>query len=135
MMLYDYACTECGETLKDVQQSMKDDPLTKCPTCNNDSLERVIYGGLGSFVKGGEPTTMGQLAEKAYKEGYTHINDQQICKYEINTSVDMRELHEQRVHEQKARKAHNDKRKKEMKEINKMTPKQKDNYIKTGRKK
>lgn len=134
-MLYDYICSNCAETLIDVQQSMKDDALVTCQACHQDTLERVISGGLGSFIKGGEPTTMGQLAEKAFKEGYTHINDQPIQKIECNFGVDMREQQEKKIHEKKAKRQHRIKKEKEQKEISKMTPAQKQNYIKTGRKK
>ena len=37
-MLYDYGCTKCGETLKDVKQSIHDEPIKKCPSCGKTLL-------------------------------------------------------------------------------------------------
>jgi putative FmdB family regulatory protein len=64
-MLYDYGCESCNYMMVDVHQSIHDEPLTTCPRCNQESLQRVIYGGLGSFVK--EPKTIGGLADKNWK--------------------------------------------------------------------
>jgi putative FmdB family regulatory protein len=61
-MLYDYYCEECGNELKDVQQSIKDDALITCPDCGKDALNRVIYGGIGCFVK--DMKTLGQVGDK-----------------------------------------------------------------------
>ena len=61
-MLYDYGCHNCGEILEDVQQSIHDEALKKCPSCGQDSLERVPYGGLAAFVK--DAKTIGQIADK-----------------------------------------------------------------------
>lgn len=60
-MLYDYECEKCKDVLKDVYQSIKDEALTKCPSCGKDSLRRIIYGGIGSFMK--DIKTVGQLAD------------------------------------------------------------------------
>ncbi len=65
-MLYDYQCTKCNHVMEDVQQSIKDDALTKCPECNEESLERVITGGLYGHVYQ-EPTTIGQQCDKNWK--------------------------------------------------------------------
>ena len=67
-MLYDYGCHECGETLKDVKQSIHDEALTKCPSCGKNSLERVPYGGLGSFMKHSSNAIGGQ-ADKVVQDG------------------------------------------------------------------
>jgi putative FmdB family regulatory protein len=50
-MLYDYVCAECHHEMIDVHQSIKDDALVTCPQCGQDALQRVVYGGLGAFVK------------------------------------------------------------------------------------
>ena len=36
----------------DVFQSIKDEPLTKCPVCKSDKLRRVIGAGAGIIFKG-----------------------------------------------------------------------------------
>lgn len=65
MPTYDYVCDHCSHKLCDIVQSFKDDPLTKCPECGKETLSRVIYGGLATFVK--DTKTIGQLADKNWK--------------------------------------------------------------------
>lgn len=65
-MLYDYKCDECSHELIDVYQSIHDEALIKCPNCGKDSLIRVIYGGVGSFMK--DVKTIGQLADKNWNK-------------------------------------------------------------------
>ena len=48
MPLYCYECRECGNFIDDVEQSIRDEPLRRCPKCEADTLERVI--GQTSFV-------------------------------------------------------------------------------------
>ncbi len=111
-MLYDYGCTECGETLKDVKQSIHDEPLKKCPTCGNNSLERVIYGGLGSFMK--DSNTIGGQADNNWSKMGSYQ------KSEIESK------NQDKV-------AGNDK-KNLRKQLNNMTSEQRTNYIMTGKK-
>jgi putative FmdB family regulatory protein len=65
-MLYDYECSECKYFMEDVYQSIKDDALTKCPQCKNETLERIITGGIYGHVYQ-EPTTIGQQADRNWK--------------------------------------------------------------------
>lgn len=65
-MLYDYKCENCSHEMIDVHQSIKDEALKICPSCGKDSLQRVIYGGLGSFMK--DAKTIGQLADKNWSK-------------------------------------------------------------------
>jgi len=51
MPTYDYVCTSCGHELE-IFQSMKDDPLRKCPKCRRLKLSRRIGGGAGLIFKG-----------------------------------------------------------------------------------
>lgn len=68
-MLYDYICDECSHEMKDVYQSIKDEALVSCPSCGKDSLRRVIYGGIASFMK--EPKTIGSIADSNWsKKGH-----------------------------------------------------------------
>ena len=59
-------CKNCGHELKDVLQSIKDDPLTFCEQCGEHSLSRVIFGGRAAFVE--NVSTIGQLADKNTKK-------------------------------------------------------------------
>ncbi len=49
MPTYEYACPKCG--IFDLFQSMKDDPITKCPTCRR-KVKRQIGTGAGVIFKG-----------------------------------------------------------------------------------
>ena len=111
-MLYDYECTNCQHQLIDVYQSIKDEALTLCPSCNTNNLNRIIYGGLGSFMK--DTKTIGQLADKNWSQK-GHYEKSEIESKHKKTNSDS------------GRQATN-------KEINKMTKKQKERYIITGKK-
>ena len=116
-MLYDYKCDNCDHTMEDVYQSIKDEALVTCPSCGQNSLVRLIYGGLGSFVK--DVKTIGQLADK---------NWSQLGHYQ-------RSEKEQQEKEEKQKQdvsAFSFAGKASRKEINKMTPAQKKKYIMTG---
>ena len=51
MPTYEYVCAKCGHEME-AFQSMKDAPLTKCPTCRKAGLKRKIGGGAGLIFKG-----------------------------------------------------------------------------------
>ena len=80
MPLYEYACSNCGQTLEIIQK-FSDDPLTQCPKCN-DSLEKVLsapavhFKGSGWYVTdyGGKNSGENEAKEtsnssKSKKEG------------------------------------------------------------------
>ena len=117
-MLYDYKCDHCSHELKDVYQSIKDNALTECPSCGKDTLCRVIYGGLGSFMK--DAKTIGQLADKNWSKMGSYQ------KSEIE-----QERKSQKKQEQSPLSSFGNA---STKEINKMTPAQKRKYIITGEK-
>ncbi len=52
MPTYDYRCTACGHTFDELQK-FSDDPLTKCPACKKNKLERLFGGGGAIIFKGG----------------------------------------------------------------------------------
>ena len=52
MPLYDYKCQDCGHEFEALQ-SMKDDPLTTCPVCENESLKKMVSAPAFSFKGGG----------------------------------------------------------------------------------
>jgi putative regulatory protein, FmdB family len=51
MPTYDYACPKCGHAFEQFQ-SMKDEPLKKCPKCKKTGLKRLVGGGAGLIFKG-----------------------------------------------------------------------------------
>lgn len=65
-MLYDYKCEECSHEMIDVYQSIKEDALVTCPSCGKNTLQRVIYGGICSFMK--DTKTIGQLADRNWSK-------------------------------------------------------------------
>ncbi len=50
MPTYDYRCTVCGHEFEHFQ-SMFDEHLKSCPSCNSE-VRRVISGGTGLIFKG-----------------------------------------------------------------------------------
>jgi putative FmdB family regulatory protein len=54
MPTYGYHCTACTHKC-DVFQKITEEPLTKCPACQKESLKRGPGGGIGlSFSNGGQ---------------------------------------------------------------------------------
>jgi putative FmdB family regulatory protein len=51
MPTYQYQCKNCGYELEELQ-SFNDAPLTLCPSCNTESLVRVLGTGAGLIFKG-----------------------------------------------------------------------------------
>ncbi len=41
MPIYEYECTDCGHELE-VMRKISDAPLTACPTCRKDALQKII---------------------------------------------------------------------------------------------
>lgn len=50
MPKYDYECRSCHHQFE-LEQSMKDDPISKCPTCHQNTVHRIINGA-GIVFKG-----------------------------------------------------------------------------------
>ncbi|TVR46971.1 MAG: zinc ribbon domain-containing protein [Puniceicoccaceae bacterium] len=51
MPTYEYACRSCDHSFE-IFQSMKDEPLSDCPSCRQPQLRRLIGGGAGILFKG-----------------------------------------------------------------------------------
>jgi putative FmdB family regulatory protein len=51
MPTYDYRCKKCGHTWEQFQ-SIKAEPLKKCPECKKNQAERVISAGAAILFKG-----------------------------------------------------------------------------------
>jgi putative FmdB family regulatory protein len=41
MPIYEYQCSACGHTLEALQK-MSEDPLKTCPTCQKDTLSKLV---------------------------------------------------------------------------------------------
>ena len=72
MPTYEYECTKCGHTFEKFQ-SMKDEPVKRCPECRC-KVRRLLGTGAGFIFKGGgfyetdyrsSSYKKGQAAEKA----------------------------------------------------------------------
>lgn len=118
-MLYDYICDNCDHVMIDVRQSIKDKPKKVCPSCKKHKLRRVFSIGIGGFVKGGS-STVGSLADANTIKNASQINEIEAKKRESQPKKETPWHHKSgdasRV------------------EINKMTKKQKANYIMKGKK-
>jgi putative FmdB family regulatory protein len=51
MPTYEYACPKCGHEFEQFQ-SMRDEPLRKCPQCKKTGLKRLVGSGAGLIFKG-----------------------------------------------------------------------------------
>lgn len=51
MPTYEYACPKCGYEFEQFQ-SMRDEPLKKCPKCHKTGVKRLVGGGAGLIFKG-----------------------------------------------------------------------------------
>lgn len=49
MPKYDYRCEHCGQF--ELEQSIKDDPISVCPTCGG-AVQRLISRNVGIIFKG-----------------------------------------------------------------------------------
>lgn len=66
-MRYDYECDSCGAEVYDIEQTVSDTPLTKCPKCGEKSLYRVLLAAPSASVQS-DAVTIGQLAERNAKK-------------------------------------------------------------------
>jgi putative FmdB family regulatory protein len=51
-MTYEYACAACGHEWE-AEQSIRAEPIRKCPKCNKLQAKRQISRGAGFILKGG----------------------------------------------------------------------------------
>ena len=51
MPTYEYGCDDCGNEFE-VYQSITASPLSNCPSCNGNGVQRLISGGGGLLFKG-----------------------------------------------------------------------------------
>lgn len=51
MPTYEYECPKCGHAFEQFQ-SMRDEPIKRCPKCKKLGVKRLIGGGAGLIFKG-----------------------------------------------------------------------------------
>lgn len=51
MPTYEYVCPKCQHAFE-FFQSMRDEPLKKCPKCQRTGVKRLVGGGAGLIFKG-----------------------------------------------------------------------------------
>jgi len=124
---YEYECKECGHRLEE-RQSFSDTPLLDCPECHLLGLERIISGGLGSFMQK-DPTTLGHQADR---------NTQKMGKYELQEKRKYQEesgnaAHAKALEEAGYVKDYKPFYGKPTKNIKNLTPKQQERYILEGK--
>jgi putative FmdB family regulatory protein len=48
MPTYEYKCSQCGHALEE-RQKITDQPLTQCPKCKKEALQRGLGGGAATL--------------------------------------------------------------------------------------
>ena len=117
MPIYDYECRNCDAKVSDVFQKVTDPELKKCETCGTDGLYKVLTGGLHGFMAGSD--TIGSIADRNTKANKNKINEMEAMKRESQPKVEKPWHHKHTT--------------KSMKEISKMSNKQKTRYIMEGK--
>ena len=77
MPTYEYQCKSCSYEFEEFQ-SMKDEPLKKCPECGKNKLVRLIGTGAGIIFKGSgfyETDYKRSSASKSSAAGETKASD------------------------------------------------------------
>ena len=136
MITYEYECENCKYNFE-VQQSIKDDAFTVCPECEHETLHRVINTPLYIRVVG-EPTTIGQLAERNTKRMSTEQIEALQQKHKTKKTISR--IPDDRRPATQPGKPIGDmpewikrSRTKTTEDVIKMTPQQQERYIHTGK--
>jgi hypothetical protein len=117
-------------------QSIKDDAYTVCPNCARDTIHRVLHAPIHIQIIG-EPTTIGQLAERNAK----HMSKEQMDKAQgawatqktINrTPEEFRPETLPNAPTQETPEWVEQSRTKTNKEVTRMTPEQTKKYVQSG---
>jgi putative FmdB family regulatory protein len=85
MPTYEYACEKCGEHLE-VVQSFRDDPLTRCPSCNGRL--RKVFSPVGIVFKGSGFYKTDSRDSKKAKSGSTSSEKSSSDSDSSSTSTD-----------------------------------------------
>ena len=86
MPLHDYECAECGKFFSDVYQKYEEDPLTKCESCGEESLQKIFAAP--TFFVTQEAKTLGQVADRNSKKmGKREVQERELKAKEKNKST------------------------------------------------
>lgn len=50
-MTYEYRCKNCGHQWEK-EQKITENPETRCPSCHEESAQRLVSGGAGTIFRG-----------------------------------------------------------------------------------
>lgn len=114
MPTYDFECEPCAY-ITEIKQGIDEPSVLTCPICEQETLKKVFISAPAMFVRG-EPTTIGQLAER---------NTSKFGKYELEAKKECDKI-------QKAVSEEVKKKRQQHRAIQSMTPEQQVKYIKTG---
>lgn len=117
MPTYEYLCSNCEYNF-DIYQPFAEEPIKKCPNCRSRKLSKVITGGIYGSVSKVE--TVGQLANKNAKKNKSKIQEE-VCKKRESEAPAQKPWYDEYCSAT-------------TREINKMTDRQKINYIMRGEK-
>lgn len=136
MNTYEYRCENCQHEFE-TQQHFKDKPLTKCPECEQDTLERLISSP--SVISMG-PQTLGGFAEKkTAKMGRYHRDKvekeakERREKANDHIAEEAAKLGGKPINKNKVKKPWYSKGAPSNKKLSKLTNKQKMDYIMKGK--
>lgn len=136
MPIYEYKCAQCNIQFE-AKQSIKDKSLLTCENCGQDSLERLISGGLAVFVERGltDNTTLaqmadyntrkmgkGQLEDRRHEDTMNQVEKKNLAQQELAKKYGVEPLVYKEPEKGKLGAA----------KINAMTPAQKQTYIERG---
>jgi putative FmdB family regulatory protein len=78
MPIYEYRCKNCAHELE-IMQKMADDPLSECPQCGQNSLDKLV--SRSSFrLKGGG----------WYESGYSASKPESVSETKTETSAELK---------------------------------------------
>lgn len=106
-----YICDSCDHRF-DIKQEFNEDTLKQCPECKQNELYQDLSGQYSFII--GEPTTVGQLADR---------NTKKMGRYELEDRMKADGIPERIEKRKKVEK---------VRKINSMTPEQKTRYIYEG---
>jgi len=133
MPIYQYECRKCQHNLEEFQNA-DSLPLEKCPSCQNNSLFRVITGGLGFFMSN---RTVGIVAErnndKFSKDFKNHLKNKNKVSKIDKLSTKLPEGAKIQSSEPAPPPSYKKGQKVSNKQLQKASPEQIKNYIEKGR--
>ena len=97
MPLYDFECTPCAY-YAEIQQRMQDPSVLECPVCGELTLRKVFINPPHAFVRG-ESKTIGQLAERNYKNMGHYERQDKAIKDGIDNEIKKKQKEKRETHQ------------------------------------